>query len=161
MRSFLLLSLALADASAIPCQSEPTCKVTPHDASWPSDSDWNSLNATINGSLLRTVPAASACWFGSSIDSPISCATATNKWTNGTWHSQQPESIDYQIYANNTCLPKDTPGYSAGRGCSIDAFPQYIVNATDERLVAYAMKWASERNIRLVVKGTGHDLNGR
>jgi hypothetical protein len=161
MRSFLLFTPALAGASAISYQSELPCKVTPRDASWPSDSDWASLNATIDGSLLRTVPAASACWAGSPFGSHVSCDTATEKWTNGTWHSQQPESIDYQIYANNTCLPKDAPGYLAERGCSIDAFPQYIVNATEEGHVAYAMQWASERNIRVVVKGTGHDLNGR
>lgn len=161
MRSFLILTLSLAGTGAIPYQTEPTCKVTPHDASWPSNSDWRSLNATINGSLLRTVPAASACWPDSPFVSHIPCDTATNKWTNGTWHSQQPESIDYQIYANNTCLPKDASGYSTKRGCNIGAFPQYIVNATEAKLVAYAMKWASERNIRVVVKGTGHDLNGR
>jgi len=39
--------------------------------------------------------------------------------------------------------------------------PQYIVNATEEGDVAAAMKWAVERNVRIVVKGTGHDLNGR
>jgi len=39
--------------------------------------------------------------------------------------------------------------------------PQYIVNATEEVDVAAAMKWAVERNVRIVVKGTGHDLNGR
>lgn len=160
MRSLLFL-LSLAEASAITIRSAPICKVTPHDESWPSDSDWQSLNITINGSLLRTVPAASACWYDNSFNSPISCDTATNKWTNGTWHSMQPESIDYQIYANNTCLPKDVPGYSVERGCSIDAFARYIVNATDVKSVAYAMKWASERNVRIVVKGTGHDLNGR
>ncbi|KAF2624825.1 FAD-binding domain-containing protein [Macroventuria anomochaeta] len=161
MRSFLFLTPALAGASAILYQSTPSCKSTPLDSLWPSEDDWASLNTTIKGSLLRTIPAASACWHGNPFGSTISCETATDKWFNGTWHSQQPESIDYQIYANNTCLPKDTAGYSAERGCSIRAFPQFIVNATEEAHVAYAMKWASDRDIRVVVKGTGHDLNGR
>jgi FAD/FMN-containing dehydrogenase len=39
--------------------------------------------------------------------------------------------------------------------------PQYIVNATTEEQIATALNWAATRNIRVVVKGTGHDLNGR
>jgi hypothetical protein len=161
MRSLYVLSSALVGAGAIPYQTALSCKSTPLDSSWPSETDWMTLNSTINGSLLRTVPAASACWSKNPFGSSVSCDTAIGKWTNGTWHSQQPESIDYQIYANNTCLPTNTTGYSAERGCRIDAFPQYIVNASDASHVALAMKWASERNIRIVVKGTGHDLNGR
>jgi hypothetical protein len=161
MRSSLFLTPALAGASAIPYNATRSCKTTPLDPSWPSPEDWTSLNTTINGALLRTAPAASACWSDNPFGSTVSCEIATDKWTNGTWHAQQPESIDYQIYANNTCLPTDASGYSSGKGCSIDAFPQYIVNATEESYVAYAMKWASDRNIRIVVKGTGHDLNGR
>ncbi|KAL3439967.1 hypothetical protein BJX65DRAFT_315257 [Aspergillus insuetus] len=51
--------------------------------------------------------------------------------------------------------------YVAGRGCSIGGMPQYIVNATSEEQIATALKSAADRNIRAVVKGTGHDLNGR
>jgi FAD/FMN-containing dehydrogenase len=51
--------------------------------------------------------------------------------------------------------------YSKKQGCTIGALPQYIVNATEAADVALAMKWAADRNIRIVVKGTGHDLNGR
>jgi FAD/FMN-containing dehydrogenase len=51
--------------------------------------------------------------------------------------------------------------YSKAQGCKIGALPQYIVNTTQEADVAVAMKWAADRNIRIVVKGTGHDLNGR
>ncbi|KAH6615155.1 hypothetical protein C7974DRAFT_60153 [Boeremia exigua] len=159
MRSFLLVAPAIA--GAVPFQTSPACKLTPHDSSWPSADDWASLNTTIGGSLIHSLPAASSCWSGNPYSSSISCETATDKWSNGTWHSQQPESIDYQIYANNTCLPKGASGWVAERGCSNDAFPQYIVNATEAVHVAYAMKWASDRHIRVVVKGTGHDLNGR
>ncbi|KAF9691487.1 hypothetical protein EKO04_010454 [Ascochyta lentis] len=159
MRFFLFFTPTLV--GAIPYQSQPLCKSKPLDTSWPSENEWASLNFTIDGSLLRTIPAASGCWSNNPFRSSVSCDTATEKWSNGTWHSQQPESIDYQIYANDTCLPKNASGYSVERGCSADAFPQYIVNATEESHVAYAMKWASDKNIRVIVKGTGHDLNGR
>ncbi|KAF1978868.1 FAD-binding domain-containing protein [Bimuria novae-zelandiae CBS 107.79] len=119
-----------------------TCKTTPLDAEWPSETEWAQLNTTIAGSLIRTVPIASSCYSGNDFGSA-------------------PESIDYPIYANNSCLPTNVTGYSPDQGCSIGAYPQYIVNATEEEHVAIATKWASERNIRIVIKGTGHDLNGR
>lgn len=161
MRSFVFIAPALVGARAILNQTIPVCKLTPLDATWPCESEWNLLNATIDGFLLRTVPVASSCWPGNPLGSTVGCNTTIENWSNATWHSQQPESIDHQIYANNTCLPNDAPGYSSERGCSMDAFPQYIVNATDASHVAYAMKWASDRNIRITIRGTGHDLNGR
>ncbi|KAJ5201330.1 uncharacterized protein N7498_005993 [Penicillium cinerascens] len=57
--------------------------------------------------------------------------------------------------------PPGAEGYTKDRGCSIGALPQYIVNATTDQQVATALRWATERNIRIVVKGTGHDLSGR
>jgi FAD/FMN-containing dehydrogenase len=82
-------------------------------------------------------------------------------WSYAAYHSAWPESVDYSIYTNNSCVPPGVAGYTEGRGCSIGALPQYIVNATTEEQVAKAMRWASERDIRIVVKGTGHDLSGR
>lgn len=161
MRFFLLFIPILAGASVIPYNATRYCKTAPGDPSWPSLHDWTSLNSTIDGALIRTVPTASMCWPGNPFNLATTCEVATDKWSNGTWHSQQPESIDYQIYANNTCLPKNASGFSAEKGCSMDAFPQYIVNATEESHVGYAMKWASDRDIRITIKGTGHDLNGR
>lgn len=158
LRYFVLLACTLEGAIAI---SNSSCKTTPLDSSWPSQSEWASLNNSISGTLIRTAPIASSCWAGNPFDSSVSCESVTNNWINGTWHSMQPESIDYPIWANNSCLPDGASGYEEKKGCSIGAFPQYIVNATREEHVAVAMQWAAHRNIRIVVKGTGHDLNGR
>ncbi|USW50384.1 Putative FAD linked oxidase, FAD-binding, type PCMH, subdomain 2 [Septoria linicola] len=45
------------------------------------------------------------------------------------------------------------------RACQLGGLPSYIVNATSPEQVATAAKWAAERNIRIVIKGTGHDLS--
>ncbi|KAL3489202.1 FAD-binding domain-containing protein [Aspergillus germanicus] len=146
---------------AIRASASPACKVTPYDPEWPSHADWASLNNSIDGQLLSTVPVASSCWAGNPFDSPVNCSTVQSNWANAAWQSRFPAAIDYPIYANNSCLPPDASGYVAGRGCSIGGMPQYIVNATSEEQIATALKWAADRNIRVVVKGTGHDLNGR
>lgn len=156
-----LLHLFLVGPAAAAVLAGQKCRSTPSDASWPSTAEWASLNASIDGRLLRTVPAASSCYPGNPFGSTIDCQDVSAGWGSGTWHSLQPESVDYPLYANNSCLPDKASDYSADRGCTIGGLAQYIVNATTEEHIATALKWASERNIRVTVKGTGHDLNAR
>ncbi|KAH3551938.1 hypothetical protein KXW20_002419 [Aspergillus fumigatus] len=137
------------------------CKLSPLDAEWPSNEEWAALNASIQGTLIRTAPVASSCYTGNPFVSTESCTSVKKYWSYAAYHSAWPESVDYSIYTNNSCVPPGVVGYTEGRGCTIGALPQYIVNATTEEQVARAMLWASKRNIRIVVKGTGHDLNGR
>ncbi|KAK0380778.1 FAD-dependent monooxygenase [Colletotrichum limetticola] len=148
----------LATVCALGVSAQQTCKVTPDDAAWPSDEDWSTLNATIDGVLIKTRPAASSCYAGNPFGSLQSCEDVEKGWGYSAYHASLPESIDSSIYANNSCLP---PSESAAKGCEIGGSPQYVVNATTEEQIATAMGWASSRNIRIVIKGTGHDLNGR
>ncbi|KAL1617073.1 hypothetical protein SLS54_008068 [Diplodia seriata] len=153
----LLLLLSNTGVHAAPKK----CKTTPLDASWPSDAEWAALNATIDGTLLRTSPVASSCWPGNPFGSPYTCDEVTANWTSGVFHAAQPESIDYPVFANNSCLPPGASGYDARRGCERGGMAEYVVNATKAEHVATAMKWAVERDVRVTVKGTGHEMNGR
>ncbi|KAM0123919.1 hypothetical protein ACHAO1_011188 [Botrytis cinerea] len=157
----LTFSLLSTLTLAINFNSTQTCKVTPADASWPSSADWTALNASISGTLIKTLPPASSCYIGNPFNSTQNCSSVQTNWVLASWQADTPEGIDYPIYANNSCLPTDATGYQAGKGCEIGASPIYVVNATTEDHIATAMKWATERNIRIVIKGTGHDLNGR
>jgi hypothetical protein len=157
----MLPAILAALSLAITASASPACKVTPHDAEWPTQSEWASLNSSIDHKLLNTVPVASSCWNGNPFGSPVNCSNVKSDWENASWQSRFPESIDYPIFANNSCLPPDTSGYVKDRGCSIGGMPQYILNATSEEQIATALKWAAAHNIRVVIKGTGHDLNGR
>ncbi len=159
MRSHLLISLAFLAATSAGAVSN--CKSTPLDSAWPNHAEWKSLNDSINGALIRTAPAASSCYPGNPFGSPENCADVTNHWTYAAYHAAWPESVDYSIFTNHSCLPPAVDGYVKARGCSIGALPQYIVNATTEDQIATTMKWASSKNIRIVIKGTGHDMNGR
>ncbi|CAD6456915.1 3e953730-ef10-4872-95e2-e05e853e76e3 [Sclerotinia trifoliorum] len=141
--------------------STQTCKITPADASWPSSADWTALNTSISGALIKTLPAASSCYTGNPFNSTENCSSVQTNWVLASWQANTPEGIDYPIYANNSCLPTNATGYQAGKGCEVGGSPVYVVNATTEDQIATAMKWATERNIRIVIKGTGHDLSGR
>lgn len=157
-RVAVLSLLSFVSAARVSAQ---TCKVTPSDAAWPSEADWSALNTTLQGTLIKTQPIGSSCYPGNPFNSPQTCEDVEKGWGFSDFHALLPESIDYPLYANNSCLPPGAAGYSASKACDVGALPQYVVNATTEEQVAAAMSWASKRNIRIVVKGTGHDLNGR
>lgn len=154
--SFFTLLSAVGGVSA-----QQSCKVTPLDTAWPFDADWAALNTTINGALIKTIPVASSCYSENPFDSSEACEDVEKGWTSSDFHAAFPESIDYPLYANNSRLPPSATGYSAAQVCELGGLPEYIVNGTTEEQVAAAMSWASKRNIRIVIKGTGHDLNGR
>ncbi|KAH8886648.1 FAD binding domain protein [Thozetella sp. PMI_491] len=155
--AFTLVILRMVAAK----QALAGCKITPSDREWPLLSEWASLNASIDGALLKTAPAASSCYPGNPFGSALPCAYVENNWAYSDFHENLPESVDYPIFANNSCLPPNATGYLPRKGCTIGGLPEFIVNATSEGQIATAMKWAAKRNIRIVVKGTGHDLSGR
>ncbi|KAH6638598.1 hypothetical protein BKA67DRAFT_528851 [Truncatella angustata] len=142
--------------------SQATCKLTSSDASWPNTADWQALNDTLDGSLIATRPAASSCYDGNPFNSSFSCNLVEANWTQSAFHASLPESVDYPIFANNSCLPPGASGYNETLlGCHIGGLPIFVVNTTSAEHIATALAWASARHIRIVVKGTGHDLNGR
>ncbi|RYP57309.1 hypothetical protein DL769_009554 [Monosporascus sp. CRB-8-3] len=146
---------------ALGVSAQQTCKLTPFDADWPSEADWSALNTTLGGSLIKTQPVASSCYPGNPFHSSQACEIVKKEWGYSYYHSSLPESIGSPLYANNSCVPPGAPGYTVTKGCEVGGAPQYVVNATTEEQVATAMVWASKRNIRIIIKGTGHDLNGR
>ncbi|EXU99309.1 hypothetical protein X797_007444 [Metarhizium robertsii] len=138
-----------------------TCKLTPSNSAWPSMRELAALNSSIGGALLQTRPAASSCYRGNPFHSPIECKTVNASWSESAFHASLPESITSPLYANNSCLPPDAPGYNATAGCTLGGYPNYVVNATNDVQIAVAARWASHRNICIVIKGTGYDLNKR
>lgn len=139
----------------------PKCKLSPADADWPTPLEWRALNNSINGALIQSRPAASSCYRSNPFDSPLDCKSVETQWSQSEFHANLPESISSPVYANNSCLPPTAAGYNDSAGCHLGGYPSYVVNATSDDQIAVAAKWASDRNIRIVIKGTGHDLCGR
>jgi FAD/FMN-containing dehydrogenase len=80
-------------------------------------------------------------------------------WSDQDFQSSNPIGRPYPY--NITCAPVD---YAAGQEpttCSLGSLPVYAVNATTLSQIRDTIAYARERNIRLVVTGTGHDLLGR
>ncbi|KAL5042380.1 hypothetical protein BDW71DRAFT_211226 [Aspergillus fruticulosus] len=155
------LPFLTATGTALAAPHNRTCKLTPHDVDWPSTEEWNALNASVAGNLVKSTPVASSCYHGNPFNASTNCTDVTANWSYAAYHAAWPESIDYSIFTNHSCLPPGVEGYVRDRGCKIGALPAYIVNATTEEQIEVAMKWANNRDIRIVVKGTGHDMSGR
>lgn len=158
---FTLFAAAAAFPGAARDAAPSACKLTPFDADWPSHAEWTALNKSIGGALIETRPSASSCYLGNPFDSSLNCKTVESNWTQAAFHADLPESIGSPVYANNSCLPPGATGYTNSSGCHLGGYPSYVVNATSDKQIAEAARWASKRNIRIVVKGTGHDLAGR
>ncbi|KAH8674205.1 hypothetical protein BX600DRAFT_433794 [Xylariales sp. PMI_506] len=155
IRLFPGLGLAVMGA----CATTRTCKCSPGDDCWPSETTWAQFNQTVSGKLISTTPLAISCYPGVEYD-PAICADVAVDWYTDTFQSTNPIGLDYPL--NITCPPIDTSNSTAsGKSCSLGTNPWYAVTATKIDDIVATIKFAQDNDLRLVVKSTGHDLLGR
>lgn len=152
-----LLSLDTVDAKAqdktVP--TSPRCRYIPGSAGWPSDSEWASLNQQVAGRLLKPPAPAAACHRNVQSQGAPSCAQVNAGWGTHDFHVNHPTSTLWQLWNNFSCpISPNSP-------CSTSGYPVYVVAAQSAKDVQAAVNFARTRNIRLNIKGTGHDFLGR
>ncbi|KAK1999626.1 FAD binding domain-containing protein [Colletotrichum falcatum] len=131
------------------------CKYLPGDAGWPSADAWARLNETVGGRLVATVPLGSPC-HGDAYDA-AECARLQDAWLYSEVHMESSSSVMAPLFANASCdpfTPRDVP-------CALGNYVSYAVNATGPADVQAALAFADDKGVRLVVRNTGHDYNGR
>jgi hypothetical protein len=144
--ALLLFVVPLQRALAAP---STYCKPTTSSSNWPALSAWQELNKTVTGKLFADVPPGSVCHPENSLYNNATCALVLSLWTDSDFHASNPISADY---SDEGCLP------SPLAPCSAAAYPSYVVHATKASDVQAAVNFASRTGVRLIVKGTGHDL---
>ena len=142
-----LLSLTAATTS--------TCKAVPGSTDWPSDASWASLNQTLNGRLLKPSPPGAVCHPGQPTYNAATCPSVQSGFLTSIFHTNDPISNILNNWNNDSCIPD--PKYT----CSGKGYPIYVVNASCPADVKAGIDFARAKNVRLVVKGTGHDYIGR
>lgn len=70
---------------------------------------------------------------------------------------EDPTSVMWPLWQGRTCLPSATPT----EPCTLGGYPSYALNITTISQIQLAVNFARLTNIRLVIKNTGHDFNGR
>lgn len=153
-----LVALLPAVAGAL---GSTVCKNHPLSPSWPTDDEWKLLNQTTEGALLAGTAPASSCYAGDPLSSGLECDNVKENWFLSQFHGEQPASVGYPYWANSSCVAPNDYAYDERKPCDLGGLPQYVLNATNAAQIATAVKWASSHDIRVVIKGTGHDLNGR
>ncbi|UKZ80017.1 hypothetical protein TrVFT333_007781 [Trichoderma virens FT-333] len=121
----------MMDATAARPPPPPPCRYLPGDANWPNAAAWASLNSTVHGRLIATVPIGTPYTTSSSLMQPF--------------------------FANQSCDPF-TP---ESKKCVLGNYVSYAVNVTCDADVQAALAFATKYNIRVVVRNTGHDFFGR
>lgn len=134
---------------------KPSCKATPSSRSWPREQDWASLNRTLSGRLLHPPPPGAVCHSDQPTFDESACSAVQQAWLTGSLHVDNPMSSFWNNWNNDTCLPYPTDP------CSGNGYPVYVINATSAEDIKKGVDFARERNVRLIVKGTGHDHLGR
>ncbi|KAK7978485.1 FAD binding domain-containing protein [Apiospora saccharicola] len=153
-------SAALVAAAATPyiprsADAAPGCYCMPGDACWPSADTWSTLNSTVSGRLVATVPIGSPC-HDPTYDADA-CAALQSGWQLPQTHLPSSSSVMHPFFANQSCDPF-TP---RSQPCLLGNYAAYAVNVTGKEDVQAALKFAKTNNIRIVIRNTGHDFLGR
>lgn len=131
------------------------CKAVPGSDLWPAIDIWEAFNASLGGQLIQPTPPGSVCHVESENFNPTTCSSVQTAWRTYPFHRADPVSVAWNNYNNDTCIPDPT------FPCSGKGYPAYVVNATLDEHVALGVQFAKTHGIRLIVKGTGHDYQGR
>ncbi|KAJ5772240.1 hypothetical protein N7520_002769 [Penicillium odoratum] len=134
------------------------CRLLPGDKDWPLDSVWEQFDDFLGGALIKTVPLAAACYPSWPQFDSDRCKNVTNDWTVSYLHVADPASIMWPFFEGRSCLPT---GLNTSSSCTIGGYSSYAVNISTVAQVQLAVNFARNANLRLVVKNTGHDFNGK
>ncbi|KAL8881457.1 MAG: hypothetical protein Q9198_001347 [Flavoplaca austrocitrina] len=143
-----LTSLQVSYAAVSP---RPPCRCLPGDTCWPKAQEWAELNRTVNGQLIATVPVAAPCH--DPIYNAAECSKIRELWAFPNYHEESPSSIMNPWQQNGSCDPF-TPRSSP---CLLGNYVEYSIRVTSWKDVAAGIQFAQKKNIRLVIKNTGHE----
>jgi FAD/FMN-containing dehydrogenase len=116
-------------------------RVRPGEPGWPAPAEWSRLKEQVGANLLEAHPL-----FGSCTADPngTACRDALKNIGNPYWIGDQPAGTEVSGW-----LGAWTPAPSA-----------YALRARSAQDVAAGIRFARDRNLRLVVKGGGHSYLG-
>ena len=125
------------------------CKAFPGSAKWPTEEEWGRVNKTIDGVLLKPLPAGAVCYPGPAHDEER-CQYVVRLAGATRFYLDDPLASLTQWTEGTSCPALSNPRVS--RNCTQGGFPLYVVNATNVKHIQAAINFARNRNIRLVIK---------
>ncbi|KAL6792971.1 hypothetical protein J3E68DRAFT_451402 [Trichoderma sp. SZMC 28012] len=154
----LISAAAITPSPAASTATNSTCRCLPTDPCWPSTADWNAFNKTLGGKLIATVPLASVCHSSSfGCFSASKCNQLKSVWDFPDTHIASSSDPVAPFFANRGCDLFTAPD----AGCVVGSLVQYSVKASTAADYLATIKFAQQKNIRLVIRNTGHDYYGK
>jgi len=138
-----------------------SCKAASGTPQWPAKIVWDIFDLLLGGALSPIIPVASPCYKGSTYNNydATQCAAVSSAWGTEKLHLDNAGSVMFPLYEGKTCLPGTDP--NALGACTQGGYSAYSVKVSNVAQIQLAVNFARLANIRLVVKNTGHDYNGR
>ncbi|HLY69166.1 MAG TPA: FAD-binding oxidoreductase [Puia sp.] len=130
--------MSTALGSAIP---KKFSRVRPSDPGWPSATEWDALQEGLKGRLIKLEAPFASC---ATNPTGEPCATVLSQIHNPYFLGDEPALTQSSGWA----------------GAWRSQPSAYCVEAHESSDVAAAVKFARRKNLRLVVKGGGHSLQG-
>ncbi|KAJ6031367.1 FAD linked oxidase N-terminal [Penicillium herquei] len=146
------------DNTSANADARAKCRLLPGDKAWPSESTWSELDSALGGALIKTVPLAASCYPSWPEYDSAKCTDVGDDWEVSYMHAADPASIMWPLFEGRSCLPTSMNTSST---CTIGGYSSYAVNVSTVAQVQLAVNFARNSNLRLVVKNTGHDFNGK
>ena len=141
--SFSYLNFAVSSESiVIPESKSAECRCLPSSPCWPTDIQWQKFSKHLDGKLVKPEQLTLACQ--TDINSQ-ECKNQLIQIKNPFYVQSKPGGTQTQGWLNAW---ENTPSI-------------YAVQAKTTQDIALAVDFAREHNLRIVVKGGGHDYLGR
>ena len=154
--TFLGLLVAALQVSSSLAQ---TCKCLPGDDCFPSAEEWAALSDTLSSPLIVDQrPIGSTCYQGSPNFNADVCAQSFVDHSSSSFLSFNPATLQYY---NNEAIITDTEVIqcdfdpSVNGTCYQGRVPPYVVVVSTVEDIQNAIVFATEHNLKLVVKNTG------
>jgi hypothetical protein len=135
--------------------------VLPTDRAWPSPAVWSAFSTSLGtGVLIEVVPPGAPCYNPTpTSSSQAACTTYQQQSHVDAWRVTQPGAMMFTNFEDGN---DGTTCQDPERGaCNIGNVASWVVSATTEQHVRQTLAFASQHNVRLIVKSTGHDTAGR
>lgn len=137
-----IISLTLSCIQLSYAEDSKTCRCQPDQPCWPDKTVWKEFRGKLSGRLIQPSIVLESCY----------------KDANSKDCTKTLKNIHNPFYNENISGGTQSQGW-------MDAWNSqpsvYAVEATDAHDVATAVNFAREHNLRVVIKGTGHDYLGR
>ncbi|OJJ51527.1 hypothetical protein ASPZODRAFT_12348 [Penicilliopsis zonata CBS 506.65] len=155
MKAWTVAAAVAAAALSSTALAASDCYCLPGDSCWPSDTKWATLNTTVGGRLVATVPIGTPCH--DPTYNETACAELQANWYLPETHLSSSSSVMQAYFANQSC----DPFTAESRPCLLGNYVSYAVNVSSSDDVVAAIKFAKSNNVRFVIRNTGHDYLGR